>query len=311
MRAETLHPCVVLLEIERFPIDLAGVRSGSQDPAQVLVQVDQVQRALRTKTFADVSSTPDLNQVQLYANTVSKRLFNMRDLPAGRIDPHSAGHFLTIHAQLNRLIDHYGCRNGAVSSAGTDSASVRTSEPGAGFSRGTNLHSPAEPGVAGYSYSSGMMLLSAIALATIAGLLLFLWLSEVSRRAGRQRGCHTRALLTFGKNCTVTNVSTVSRHGAKLQAPIVEIPTKSVELYVAGHRIAARQDWANKYFLGIVFTHSVSPQVVADIVAASQEEDQLAKIGENATECFAPGCHLDCEKHRATQISVKQAEEVA
>ena len=125
-----------------------------------------------------------------------------------------------------------------------------------------------------------------------------------------QQSCNTRGLLTYGNNCSVTYVCQIGRKGAKLHAPKVDIShIKQLELYVAGHQIEARQEWANDYYLGLKFVGSIEPKVMADIVAASRDEDQLSRIEENATECFFPGCHHGCPRHRQTQFSAKQAAE--
>ena len=59
--------------------------------------------------------------------------------------------------------------------------------------------------------------------------------------------------------------------------------------------------------MGLTFMETIADRTVADIVEASHTEDQLSQLGENATDCFYPGCHVTCPKHRATQISVKNA----
>jgi len=268
-RAETPHLCSALLQLERFPVDLAAVRSGRQSPAKVLLRVKQVERAFHTQIFTELFSTTDLKQIESFTDAISQQLINARDLTSDDRTSLAPKQPVTISAQLKELFSRYGCRKKALRSVGSDWTTAEAVEP----------RSRSSFEIAGYSFSFGTFILSLGLLVCAIVFLMFVWFSEASKRARLRRRCHTMALLTFGNNCTVTHVLDIGRRGAKLQAPMVNIPTKRVELHLAGYRIVAKQAWANRYFLGLAFENSISAQMVAYIVGSSRDEDQLSRIG--------------------------------
>lgn len=151
--------------------------------------------------------------------------------------------------------------------------------------------------------ASSHFVIMAVITAGLVGLALQI---ERRRRLRRLQFCSTRALLVYGDNCTVLKIIRIGRSGALLEAPSVAIPTSGLDLYVAGLRISARRQSDNKFFLGLNFTHPISTDAVESIARSSSDSDQLGEIAKNATPCFFPGCHHDCDSHRATALAARQ-----
>lgn len=285
--------CDAFTGLERLPVELAEVRAGRQNPATVRDQIIQVERIVQTKRFANRFLITDLKRIFAFIGASKADLAapgNAASRPVPNLTP-------AINAQLKVLNERYDCREEGRAPA----------DFGQNHSGAVKPTSWSFSGFMGQSAGSGVLILLVVLMIVAIVLPVVLWLSAASRRAKHQQGCNTRALLTAGDTCTVTYVSHIGRRGAKLQAPMEDIPKKDLDLYVAGHRIAAKKDWANEYFMGLTFIETITDQTVSDIIEASRCEDQLSQLGENATECFYPGCHLTCPKHRATQISVKNA----
>jgi hypothetical protein len=160
-----------------------------------------------------------------------------------------------------------------------------------------------------FDMRTGFWVLLSGAIAMI-GLFLYSRYARYREKAQQRLDCHTKALLTFGDNCTVTNVLSVGRLGVVLQAPDISLPDKPLMLYLAGFKLPVKPGWENDFYLGLDFTHAVPQETVAEIVKSSHDKNPLAHLGENATSCFYPNCHLTCKKSHATQISLKDAHSV-
>jgi len=293
--AKTPQSCSVLVLLDRFPADLSVARSRIKNRAKMLTRVNQAKSAIHNNILAGVSLNGDVKQIKLYADAIAQQLKNPGKLNSHITTRLSAGQIQSIKIQIKKLIDLFGCQNDVTRTKDNYQPVTNAKETQSILTFTENLFSP------------GTLLVSLSFLICIIGLPIWYSRSETAKRAAHRRGCLSRALMTFGNNCTVTYVSNINQGGAKLQAPIVDIPTDNVELYLAGYRIEAQKVWANDYFLGVKFKKPISEQAVTDIVEAYLDKDQLTTIGENATDCFYPGCHTSCKKHRATQISVKKA----
>ncbi len=289
--------CRVLMDLEGFEADLGGVRSGRLKASKVLLRVQHVERAFHDRLISDFFSEAPKKQFELYTAALAGRLKESNP------SDHKMNSKLKLSVEasswLGQAIQKHKCRMKPNAQLATD----------LGQSGSGNMSSQTKQKPTDQTSGVGMVALSVGSVLAVIILLLVVWRSRAASKANNLHGCNTRALLTFGNNCTVTYVSHIGRRRAKLQAPSMDVSAKDLEIYVAGQHIPAKQEWANRYFIGLSFVEPISDEAVTDIIAGSRERDQLAQIGTNATACFFPGCHTNCPKHRATEVSLKSAGE--
>ena len=295
--ARTIQPCNVLHLLDQYPVKQSASRIKFENPTILLDRINQANLAIRNNILSGVSITRDIGQIEHYGNAIAQQLKNSIELKTHSSTKLSADQILAIKVQLKALIKQFDCGNTPSLVQNSHRPIALSSEARSGIENTVHLYSP------------GILLASLSAFICIIGLPIWYKRSQTFKIAAHQRGCHTRALITYANNCTVTYVSNISHLDAKLEAPINHIHTNNVELYLAGHRIKAKKAWLNDHFLGVVFNNPISDQTLKDIVEACLDVDQLSRIGENATSCFSPGCHLDCRRHRPTRCSIEHARE--
>lgn len=302
--------CGILSQIGRLSAEFADVRSGKNTQVGFLGLINQVQSKLRTQAFADVSETYEIIVLKQYIETIKQQFLNERDITAVNRKRAASSQLPVISKPLEMLVNHYSCNMNAIRTDGVDNPITTIENSSDVLSNSDSAHALTSPDTLKNSVISGWFLFIIIAVICILGIPIIYWFIERSEKTKQQSDCHTKTLMTFGDNCTVSCVVSVGSRGAKLQAPFEEIPIKSVHLYLAGFKIPAKIKWANKYYVGLSFVTALSDEVVKKIVEASHDKDQLVSIGKNATDCYFPGCHHDCLKNRLTQFD-REAKKVA
>lgn len=300
--AQTRNACSVLSQLERLELDLADVRAGKQEPAVILTRVVQIQSAFQSQKFSESLTATDLDRLKLYTKTIKQKVLDERELTAVQRNGLATSQLPSINKLLMWLSGQYECRKDKVVAIGLDRPTPATTKSDARLGNRVEERSQVSELNLGRSIDLVFFIVALIIFLAFIGLPANCYLCARRERLTRQSDCHTSALLTFGNNCTVTHVISVGKRGAKIQAPIMDIPTKSVVLYLAGYKIPAKLDWANNYYLGVHFVDAISDEVVDRILEASHDSDPLARVGENATDCFYPDCHVNCEKHSFPQI---------
>lgn len=301
-RAASTDICETLSQLERFPYNVAQVRSGHMALTDAQAAIAQAERAFGTPAFKDPLSTQDLGWLKSFTAVIDRQLSGAGN-PVSADDVFTTDGATALPRELTSLIARLGCREnpnlepapqgviaGKAKSATPASPQKRPSAAGSGQGADTSL--------------SGVVMLAIAAITGTVLLPAYFWFSHAARKNRIKRGCCVKALLVYGELCTVTYVLQVGKKGAKLQAPSADLPAEGVELFVAGHRIKVKKDWMNQYYLGLTFVSPQSEEVVAEIIAESQELDPLSRLEENPPDCFYTDCYLNCKNHRETQLSL-------
>ena len=274
-RADTRDTCQLLNMVRDLPKGLHDLRDGDGDGGAFRRRLLASERALRSQQRVAVFTTRELRSLRAFSADMRLRA---RDALAEQ-PPGAGAHVARVSlTRVNEIALKYGCAHQL----------SPDSEVGA------KLGLPSPPVGILAAILLGLGLLCAGAYRTL-------------RRQGRCRRkiCRTTALLKYGENCTVTHVLDVSRRGAMLEAPEADLPKEGLTLYLAGHCIPARIAWSNHLFAGLAFDSPISAETEADILVASHAENELSEINRQAPDCFFPGCHEACARHRATKISLQ------
>ena len=308
--ADSRNACSVLSQIERLQADHADVRSGKMKPWVLMERIRQVKQAFHAPVLTGLFLATEKERLLTYTKYVEQKLMENN---SGAPENAKAGEIWNTPSIKNLIMGlslRFECAKFAPDVTGEDQT-VPGFGPAVGKSNARTAQQPESETEAEAVFGMGtrfwVLLSGAIAM---IGLLLYSRYARYREKAQQRLDCHTKALLTFGDNCTVTNVLSVGRLGVVLQAPDISLPDKPLMLYLAGFRLPVKSNWENDFYIGLDFAHAVPQETVAEIVKASHDKDPLAHLAENATSCFHPNCHLTCKKSHATQISLKDAHAV-
>ncbi len=304
-KADSRNACSVLSQIERLQLDFTDVRSGKMKPWVLMERIRQVKQAFHAPVLTGLFLATEKDRLLTYTKYVEQKLMENNSGTAENTQAQEVWDTPSIRNLIMGLSLRFECAKFAADVTGED-RTVPGYGPTVGKSNTQTVQQPeseTELEVASGMGTSFWVLLTG-AIAMIA-LFLYSRYARYREKAQQRLDCHTKALLTFGDNCTVTTVLSVGRLGVVLQAPDISLPDKPLMLYLAGFKLPVRMGWENDFYLGLDFAHAVPQETVAEIVKASHDKDPLCHLGENATSCFYPNCHLTCKKSHATQISLK------
>lgn len=129
---------------------------------------------------------------------------------------------------------------------------------------------------------------------------------KFNRESVRQM-CRIPLHIVYGTQCTVTVILDISLGGMKIEAPAADAGRDWAQFHFAGQKLEGRIVWRNLYYAGIEFRDRLNAQTLAAILEQNLKPLKDAGIENTSTDCFFPGCHVTCDRHLPTAISVKIA----
>lgn len=143
-----------------------------------------------------------------------------------------------------------------------------------------------------------------VALLVCASIAVALHVLTKSRRQEARHPCKTFVLNDFPGVCSLSHIVDIASKGFKIEAPVGPLPEGLATFYFAGEAVSGRVVWSNKYYVGVQFQHRISTKLIDRVVAASNMSVEDSGLTQKALTCFAPGCHKNCPRYRATAIDV-------
>ncbi|UWQ13145.1 hypothetical protein K3556_09180 [Aliiroseovarius sp. M344] len=198
---------------------------------------------------------------------------------------------------LQRLEPIFGCRQSSQVSSGEGAKPIVPARHLGRVATSTILNA-----------TPAKMTASAVAVIAMVALTMLVIRWSLKGREARLL-CRTPLLVTYGDNCSVTQILDVNRSGMKVEVAPEHTVGLRVDLYFCGHKATGQVMWRNTYFAGIRFKPKISAKMLQDVLAKNRMSMADSGLPTKATPCFSIGCHKTCGRHHATEISKRQQDD--
>ncbi|WP_323035225.1 PilZ domain-containing protein [Pararhodobacter sp.] len=280
--------------------DLTLIHSGSRaahsvaDPAGMIETLGVLSSGLSANLV--IFSTPDLVRINRVLSRTARDLRRAAATPQQdtALGAMSFSALSVILEDLSMVGEVFGCVPSLHSAASTEA-----------------LTSVRRPGSVSRTWSRIVEHVSSVQvyLVICAALSLLVSLAVLFKRFRRKNIRHLCSIplhVIYGEQCTVTRTIDISRGGLRFEAAEGKpVEMGWVSLHFAGLTADAKIIWENKFYAGAAFRKALSHEELERVLSTNFATLEESGIEKTSTSCFFAGCHLTCDKHLATAISLK------